>query len=119
MKKQPKSKTKENQRNRAVPVFKSEAEEAKWWHQNRDLHGNQLLAEVSKGNAQVLTKEKLLARIAASRKAPAPVVSLRIPEADLALARKQAERKGLPYQTYIKSLLHETLAAREKRKVGW
>jgi predicted DNA binding CopG/RHH family protein len=46
------------------------------------------------------------------------VVALRIPEADLALARRQAERKGLPYQTYIKSLLHETLAEREKRKVG-
>jgi hypothetical protein len=38
--------------------------------------------------------------------------------ADLALARKQAEQKGLPYQTYIKSLLHETLAEREKQKVG-
>jgi predicted DNA binding CopG/RHH family protein len=24
--------------------------------------------------------------------------------------------KRLPYQTYIKSLLHETLAAREKRR---
>lgn len=35
--------------------------------------------------------------------------------ADLALARKQAEKKGLPCQTYIKSLLHETPAAREKR----
>ena len=46
------------------------------------------------------------------------MVALRIPEADLALARRQAERKGLPYQTYIKSLLHETLAEREKRKVG-
>ena len=46
-------------------------------------------------------------------------VALRIPEADLALARKQAERKGLPYQTYIKSLLHETLHQREKRKAGW
>ena len=44
--------------------------------------------------------------------------SLRVPEADLALARRQAEQKGLPYQTYIKSLLHETLAAREKRKAG-
>jgi predicted DNA binding CopG/RHH family protein len=46
------------------------------------------------------------------------VVALRIPQADLALARKQAEEKGLPYQTYIKSLLHETLVKREKRKVG-
>ena len=71
------------------------------------------------GEAQVLTKEKLRQRIAAARKPPAPVVALRIPEADPALARKQAEQKGLPYQTYIKSLLHETLTAREKRKVGW
>jgi predicted DNA binding CopG/RHH family protein len=47
------------------------------------------------------------------------VVALRIPAADLALARKQAEHKGLPYQTYIKSLLHETLTEREKRKAGW
>ena len=63
-------------------------------------------------------KEKLRERIAASRKTPAPTVSLRIPAADLALARKQAEQKGLPYQTYIKSLLHETLTEREKRKLG-
>jgi len=49
-------------------------------------------------------------------KTPAPVVSLRIPREDLDLARKQAGEKGLPYQTYIKSLLHETLAAREKRR---
>jgi predicted DNA binding CopG/RHH family protein len=64
----------------------------------------------------VLTKEKLRRRIAASKKTPAPMVALRIPEADLALARKQAEQTGLPYQ-YIKSILHETLTEREKRKV--
>jgi hypothetical protein len=29
------------------------------------------------------------------------------------MARWQAEQKGLPYQTYIKSLLHEALMARE------
>jgi predicted DNA binding CopG/RHH family protein len=46
------------------------------------------------------------------------VISLRVAEADLAMARRQAEQKGLPYQTYIKSLLHETLADREKRKAG-
>lgn len=67
----------------------------------------------------MLTKEKLREWIAASKKTAAPVVALRIPEADLALARKQTERKGLPYQTYIKSLLHETLTEREKRKAGW
>lgn len=114
MKKQVKKQAK-----RIVPSFATEAEEAEWWYKNRNVHGKQLLAAVKSGDAQVLTKEKLLERIAASRKKPAPVVALRIPEADLALARKQAEQKGLPYQTYIKSLLHETLAEREKRKVGW
>jgi hypothetical protein len=39
-------------------------------------------------------------------------------ESGLGDGRKQAEQKGLPYQTYIKSLLHETLAEREKRKAG-
>ena len=108
----------EKQPKRVVPAFATEAEEAEWWFRNRNIHGKQLLAAVKSGEAQVLTKEKLRERIAASKKTPAPVVALRIPEADLALARKQAEQKGLPYQTYIKSLLHETLAAREKRKVG-
>ena len=111
MKKQVKEPTK-----RIVPAFATEAEEAEWWHTNRNAHGKELLAAVKSGKAQILTNEKLLARLAASKKAPAPVVALRIPAADLALARKQAEKKGLPYQTYIKSLLHETLAEREKRK---
>ncbi|MGA2114945.1 MAG: hypothetical protein ABSH56_09375 [Bryobacteraceae bacterium] len=102
-----------------VPAFATEVEEAEWWYKSRNVHGKQLLAAVRNGEAQVLTRERLRERIAASRKTPAPTVSLRIPEADLALARKQAERKGLPYQTYIKSLLHETLTAREKRKAGW
>jgi len=124
MKKQPMKKQMEKQPQRALPVLATEAEEAQWWYRNRNLHGKQLLAAVKNGEAQVLTKEKLRARIAkaklaASKKTPAPVVALRIPEADLALARKQAERKGLPYQTYIKSLLHETFSAREKRKVEW
>jgi hypothetical protein len=108
----------EGQPKSAIPAFATEAEEAEWWYRNRNIHGKQLLAAVKSGEAQVLTKEKLRERIAASRKTPAPVVALRIPQADLALARKQAEQKGLPYQTYIKSLLHESLTAREKRKVG-
>lgn len=114
MKKQSTTKTK-----RAIPAFATEAEEAAWWYENRNQHGKELLAAVKGGEAQVLTKAKLRERIAASKKAAAPVVALRIPAADLALARKQAEQKGLPYQTYIKSLLHETLTEREKRKVGW
>ena len=38
------------------------------------------------------------------------LLSIRLPEPDIALAQRLAQRKGLPYQTYIKSLLHEALA---------
>jgi predicted DNA binding CopG/RHH family protein len=101
-----------------VPKFASEAEEAEWWYKNRKAHSEEFLDAARRGEVQALTKEKLLARIAASKKkAAATMVSIRIPADDLALARKQADRKGLPYQTYIKSLLHETLAQRE-RKAG-
>jgi hypothetical protein len=41
------------------------------------------------------------------------LLSIRLPEPDIALAQKLAATKGLPYQTYIKSLLHEALE-REK-----
>jgi len=97
-----------------VPSFATEAEEAEWWFKNRNVHGRKLLATAKTGAAQTLTKATLMERIAASKQ-PSPVVALRIPVADLALARKQAEQKGLPYQTYIKSLLHEALAQREKQ----
>jgi len=109
----------DKQPKRVIPAFATAAEEAEWWYKNRNIHGRQLLAAMKSGEAHVLTKEKLRERIAASKKTPAPVVALRIPEADLALARRQAEQKGLPYQTYIKSLLHETLVEREKRKERW
>lgn len=105
----------EKQSKTGTPVFATEAGEAEWWYKNRNIHGQQLLTAVKNGQSQVLTKAKLLQRIAASKKVPASVVSLRIPQADLVLARKQAEQKGLPYQTYIKSLLHETLTEQEKR----
>jgi predicted DNA binding CopG/RHH family protein len=36
-------------------------------------------------------------------------ISIRLSSIDLAIANKLAHQKGLPYQTYIKSLLHETL----------
>jgi hypothetical protein len=36
-------------------------------------------------------------------------------EANLDLARKQAEEKGLSCQTYIKSVLHEAMVKRPRR----
>ena len=107
-----------NKTKRMAPTFATEAAEAEWWFKNRNIHGKQLLTAVKSGETQLLTKGKLLEQLAAFRKTPAPVLALRIPQADLDLARKQAEEKGLPDQTYIKSLLHETLVDRERRKAG-
>ena len=58
----------EKQHKRVMPACATEAEEAEWWYKNRNIHGKQLLAAVKKGEAQVLTKEKLPQRIAASKK---------------------------------------------------
>lgn len=42
------------------------------------------------------------------------LISIRLPAADLAMANRLAHKKGLPYQTYIKSLLHESLVREYK-----
>jgi len=42
-------------------------------------------------------------------------VTIRLSLADLERARKQAERRGLRYQTYVKMLLHEALTADARR----
>jgi len=45
-------------------------------------------------------------------------ITLRIAVKDVEAARKLAEQKGLPYQTYIKMLLHESLQRERKRPPG-
>lgn len=97
-----------------VPAFSTEDEEARWWFKNRRRHAEQLPGAVREGQAVRLTPERLLERVSRAAK-KTPVVALRIPEADLALARKQSEREGLTCLAYLKSLLHKTLTAREKR----
>jgi hypothetical protein len=53
-----------NKTKRMAPNFATEAD---WWYKNRNVHGKQLLAAVKSGEAQVLTKAKLMERIATSR----------------------------------------------------
>lgn len=95
---------------RMIPKFATEAEEVEWWEKNRGMIGKDLREAVAKGEAKFVTRQQLAARLAARP------VTIRLAEADLALARKQAQRKGLPYQTYIRSLLHETLIEREGKR---
>ena len=91
---------------RAIPAFKSESEESDWWYKNRAGLDKDLVDSAKRGKLERLDQTALKARLAASK---SRVVSIRLPENDIELARKQANRKGLPYQTYIKSVLHQAL----------
>jgi predicted DNA binding CopG/RHH family protein len=95
---------------RVIPAFKSEAEEAEWWHKNRARLDKDLLKAAAKGELKRLDPKTLKTRLTASK---TRVVSMRLAETDIALARRKAARKGLPYQTYIKSLLHQALRQAE------
>ena len=93
-----------------MPKFATEVEEAEWLDQHRSEISDAFVEAAKAGKVRRLTKEKLQERLAARP------VSIRLSQADIELAQKQAEEKGLPYQTYIKSLLHETLMAREQSR---
>ena len=98
----------EHMTGRTTPKFANEAEEAEWWDNHRDMVSREFVEAGKRGELKILTKEKLRERLAARP------VTIRLSESDIELARKQAEEKGLPYQTYIKSLLHETLTERKR-----
>jgi len=91
---------------RVVPTFKTEAKEAEGRYRNRAQLDKDLLAAAKKGTSKRLAPATLKAQLAASK---TRVVSIRLPEGDIELARQQATAKGLPYQTYIKSVLHQAL----------
>ena len=88
-----------------VPRFKDEAEEARWWDNNRKQLDAEFAGQIKEGKAKPRAREELLQRL----KRPTRAVTIRLSETDIALAKAQAEKKGLPYQTHIKSLLHEAL----------
>ena len=91
---------------RVIPAYKSEAEEALWWYKHRATLDKDLVEAAKKGKLKRLDQATLKARLAAPK---SRVVSIRLREDDIELARQQATQKGLPYQTYIKSVLHQAL----------
>lgn len=96
-----------------VPKFETEAQQAQWWYENRDKVEDALTTAIDNGTIQRGTAQRLANERRASRN-----ITIRMAEADLDLARGQAEEKGLPYQTYIKSVLHEALVKHERRRAG-
>jgi hypothetical protein len=87
-----------------IPKFKSEAEEAAWWDANPGF----IAAQFEKAS-----KEGRVVRGLPGRGATRSV-TIRLAVEDVEAAQAAAKRLGLPYQTYIKSLLHQALEQEQK-----
>lgn len=89
-----------------IPKFTTEKEEAAWW----DAHPEVITELFLKAK-----KEGRIKRLPVVRGATKSV-TIRMPIADLETAQEIAGKRGLPYQTYIKGLLHSALE--RERKAG-
>jgi hypothetical protein len=97
-----------------IPKFKFESEEAEWWastagrsyvkQKSRALHAKGVRAAGSPLVTQLNGKRK------------STQIAIRLPEADIAQARKIAERKGVGYQTLLKMLVYEGLRREGRRR---
>jgi predicted DNA binding CopG/RHH family protein len=89
-----------------IPKFKSEKDEAAWWDAHPDVVTELFLKA---------KKEGKIARLPVIRGATRST-TIRLPIADIEAAQQIAEKRGLPYQTYLKGLLHQALE--RDRKAG-
>ena len=105
---------KQAKKKRIIPAFPAEAQEADWWYKNRKTLDKDFAETARNGELKVLDRKALLSRVARSR--GSKVISIRLSESDLELARLQAVKRGLPYQTYIKSILHQALESQAKSR---
>lgn len=86
-----------------IPKFRTTDEEANWWESRE-----------GKRAATELMKHAVDAGKVSRRRIALKTVTMRLAEPDIEAAKDLAFRKGLPYQTYIKMLLHEAIE-RERR----
>jgi len=83
-----------------TPEFKTEAEEADWWAANQSL----LLKEF-----QQASEDGTVGRGTLARRGVTPTTTIRLDPKDVELAKRQAEKRGLRYQTYLKMIIHQAL----------
>ena len=95
-----------------MPKFKNESEEADWWASRAGRAFVERKAAEAHRKGQVIKGSDLVARL--NRKSSVQI-ALRLPESDLAQARKIAERKGIGYQTLLKMLVREGLIREARR----
>ena len=89
-----------------MPKFRTGSEEADWW---ASPAGRAYVKEKSAASRSKGTKVAGSSLVATLNKKSSVQIAIRLPEADLAQARKIAERKGIGYQTLLKMLVREGL----------
>lgn len=92
-----------------TPKFKNEAEEADWW----DAHPEVIMNAMERAYGKKAI-ERFLEGGPRPKLPPTKTVTIRLPVEDVARAKRLAARKGLGYQTLVKSLLHEALRRAER-----
>jgi predicted DNA binding CopG/RHH family protein len=97
------------------PLFKTETQEADWWARNQELIADRFDEAKVSGKLRQGELSPAPPANAAAKPGASPTITIRPAEADLVRARTFAAEKGLPYQTYLKMLLHQALNSEEKR----
>ncbi|HEY2380492.1 MAG TPA: CopG family antitoxin [Terriglobia bacterium] len=95
-----------------MPKFRNESEEADWW---ASPAGRTYVKQRSAQAQSQKTKGMGSSLVAGLNKKGSVQIAIRLPEADLAQARKLAERKGIGYQTLLKMLVREGLVRESRR----
>lgn len=92
-----------------IPVFATEAEEAKWWFENENLIADEFEKAAKEGRLGRKGVARLLAERGIKLTQPLPTTTIRLDPDDITKAREQAAERGLRYQTYLKMIIHEAL----------
>jgi hypothetical protein len=92
-----------------MPKFATEREEADWWAANPDF----ALKVLERAKAEGRLGHGSVVRRAAERQAAKGRV-VELDAADMEIANKLAERKGIERETYLKELVHAALLKEAK-----
>jgi predicted DNA binding CopG/RHH family protein len=95
-----------------IPKFASEAAEAQWWFDHREEVTKAFEEAAARGELRTGSAARLARQHATGI---TPTTTIRLDPQDISRARVLAAARGVRYQTYLKMLLHEALAAEEKK----
>ena len=95
-----------------MPKFPNEAEEGRWFREHQDELDDYMTPSTAEDQGRL---DRLAAALPPRKQSK--TISISVPEQMLDRARRQAERKGIGYQTYLKTLIAEGLE-REERASG-